>query len=243
MIKVLINGFLGKMGSETVKAVSSDSELSLVAKTDSQDNLVDAIREHSPAVAVEFTHPSCVFQNVKTLLENGVRPVVGTTGLSDAQLKEIDALARSKKLGVLVVPNFAIGAVLMMKFAVEAAKYMPRVEIMEFHHDQKADAPSGTAIKTVDLIHESGVSVNQVTLDEKELVEGSRGGSYRGVPIHSIRLPGFVASQEVVLGGLGQTLKIRHDSIARDSFMPGVLLAIRKVMDVEGLVYGLEKVL
>jgi 4-hydroxy-tetrahydrodipicolinate reductase len=131
----------------------------------------------------------------------------------------------------------------MMKFAAEAAKYMPRVEIMEFHHDQKADAPSGTAIKTVDLIHESGISVNQVMLNETEIVEGSRGGSYRGVPIHSIRLPGFVASQEVVLGGLGQTLKIRHDSIARDSFMPGVLLAIRKVMECDGLVYGLEKVL
>ena len=243
MIRILVNGALGKMGAETVKAVSGDAGLVLVAKTDATDDLTSIIKEAKPEVAVEFTHPACVKNNVELLLRAGVRPVVGTTGLSAADLADLDALARSCNLGVLVAPNFAIGAVLMMKFAATAAQYMPRVEILEFHHDQKADAPSGTAVKTADLIAETYEKINDVVLDEKELVVGARGGNYRNIPIHSIRLPGFVASQEVIFGGLGQTLKLRHDSISRDSFMPGVLIAIRKVQEITGLVYGLENVL
>ena len=217
-IKVLVNGAKGKMGSETVKAVLNAGDLELVGQTDLGDDLADAIQDTKAEVVVDFTHPSSAMKNVKAILQNKAHAVVGTTGLSPANLAEIKKLCSKYKVSCVVAPNFAVGAVLMMKFAKEAARYMPEVEIIELHHDKKVDKPSGTAIKTAELIG-------------------------KDVPIHSVRLPGLVAHQEVIFGGLGQTLKIRHDSISRESFMPGVIMAIRKVKKIKGLVYGLENLL
>ena len=242
-MRVMVNGSNGKMGSESVKAINHDTDLTLVASTDMKDDFEAVIKDKKPEAVLDFTHPSCVYKNVKTILTNGANAVIGTTGLSDEQVKELESLARIHGKSLLIIPNFAIGAVLMMKFSAEAAKYMERVEIIEFHHDKKADAPSGTAIKTADLIVETAGEVNKTVLKEEELIEGARGGNRQNIPIHSVRMPGFVASQEVILGGLGQTLTIRHDSIHRESFMPGVVLALKKSKDVKGLVYGLEKIL
>ena len=158
-------------------------------------------------------------------------------------LEQLDEISKSNNVGVAICPNFAIGAILMMQLASKAAKYLPRAEIIEYHHDKKADAPSGTAIKTAQMIQKDNPNINNVTLNETELIKGSRGGTYEQIPIHSIRLPGYIASQEVILGGLGQTLKLRHDTISRESFMPGVVLAIKEVTKTTGLTYGLENFL
>ncbi len=242
MMKVVVNGALGKMGQETVNAVHGEPDLELVASIDRDNDLAATIKNTRPDVVVDFTHPSCVKQNVITILSGGANAIIGTTGLSEADLMEIDAAAKANGLGALVIPNFAIGAVLLMTFAAEAAKYMPKVEIIEYHHDKKADAPSGTAIKTAEMIYSVNQHINSAKLDETELIPGARGGRKHNIPIHSVRLPGYVASQEVILGGVGQTLVIRHDTISRDSFMPGVILCIRKISQISGLVYGLENV-
>ncbi len=241
--RVFVNGASGKMGSETLQAIEKESDITLVGTARRGDHLGDLIKATSPEVVVDFTHPSCVFENTLTILEAGCHALIGTTGLTTDQLAECDALAKAKKLGVLICPNFAIGAVLMMKFAAEASKYMPRVEIIEYHHDKKADAPSGTALKTADMIHRVNASINAHKHDEHESIPGARGGSAHRIPIHSVRLPGYVAHQEVIFGGVGQTLIIRHDTITRESFMPGVVLAIRKVKHLQGLLYGLENIL
>ncbi len=235
--------FHEKMGAEVVLAVSREEDMTLVGKIDRFDNLAERIQTLKPDVVVDFTHPDVVNDNVKIILSEGVRPIVGTTGLSDADLKSIQTLAKKKKLGAIVAPNFAIGAILMMKFAAEASKYMPRVEIVEYHHDNKADAPSGTAIKTAEMIAATNHHINQSKLVETEIIPGARGGKKAQIPIHSIRLPGYVAHQEVLFGGLGQTLSLRHDALSRESFMPGVILSIRKVMQMDGLVYGLENLI
>lgn len=225
-IRVLVNGARGKMGSETVKAVGSAVDLELVEETDIGDDLAQAIRDTSAEVVVDFTTPSSAMKNVRSILQNKAHAVVGTTGLTKTNLSEIKKLCAKNKVNCIVAPNFAIGAVLMMKFAKEAAHYMPEVEIIELHHDQKKDAPSGTAIKTAEIIE----------ADRKNI-------KHKKIPIHSVRLQGLVAHQEVIFGGLGQTLKIRHDSISRESFMPGVIMAIHKVKKIKGLVYGLENLL
>lgn len=223
-IKVIVNGAKGKMGQETVKAVQLDKALELVAQIDLGDDLAAKIKELTPQVVVDFTTPKVVMENIRLILNTGTRAVVGTTGISPENLTEIKELCEKNKTAAMVVPNFAIGAVLMMKLSKEAARYLPKVEIIELHHDQKLDAPSGTAIKTAEMI--------------KEETKGE-------VPIHSVRLPGYVAHQEVIFGTVGQTLKIRHDSISRESFMPGVVLSIKKVVESPAgkLTYGLEKIL
>lgn len=243
-MKVLVNGAKGRMGSESVLAIQNEDDLSLVATADHVDNLAALIAEHQPDVVLDFTTPDVVMENCLTILNGGANALVGTTGLSDLQQQQLHDLAKSKEKSVLICPNFAIGAVLMMKFSAEASKYLPQVEIIEYHHDQKLDAPSGTAIKTADLIAETNPNVNSgPKVDETELLEGARGGSKHNIPIHSVRLPGFVASQKVILGGQGQTLTLSHDTIHRNSFMPGVILAIRKMGSFTGLKYGLETVL
>jgi 4-hydroxy-tetrahydrodipicolinate reductase len=225
-IKVLVNGAKGKMGKETVKAVQNAVDLDLVAQTDVGDNLAQAIKKSKAEVVVDFTQPKAAMANVKAILNSKAHAVVGTTGLSPANLAEIKKICAKNKVNCIVAPNFAIGAVLMMKFAKEAAHYMPEVEIIELHHDQKKDAPSGTAIKTAEIIDADRKNIRR-----------------KKIPIHSVRLQGLVAHQEVLFGGLGQTLKIRHDSISRESFMPGVVMAIHKVKKIKGLVYGLENLL
>lgn len=243
MIKVMVIGSNGKMGRQTVDAVSSDDSLDLVARIDTEDDLGNALALSTPDVAIDFTHPSCVYENTRKILNASCHALVGTTGLSDIQMTELGELAELKKRVVFVVPNFAIGAVLMMRFAAEASKYMPHAEIIEYHHDKKVDAPSGTAIKTAELMAQSESEINSHSIKETMIIEGVRGGRKQNIPIHSLRLPGFVASQEIILGSQGQRLTLRHDTVSRDSFMDGVCLAVKRMTDYTGLLYGLEAIL
>ncbi|MBM7868394.1 4-hydroxy-tetrahydrodipicolinate reductase [Heliobacterium gestii] len=262
-IRVLVSGARGRMGREVVKAVLGDESLALVAAVDHngmgedaavlaglpacgvllQGDLTAAIAETRPQVMVDFTNPASVLENVRTALAARVAPVVGTTGLSTKDMEEIADWAAANETGCLIAPNFAIGALLMMRFARDAARFFPNVEIIEYHHDQKLDAPSGTAIKTAELIREERQAIRQGHLQEEEKIAGSRGGDFDGMRIHSVRLPGLVAHQEVIFGALGQTLSIRHDSISRESFMPGVLEAIHRIGACKGLIYGLDKLI
>jgi len=253
LIKVLVSGALGRMGRTVADAVKNDSELELVGAVDVFDgevaglkvekNLDAALELHQPDVMVDFTRPDSVFKNVMTALEKKVSPVVGTTGLSDDAKEKIRAAAEKFQTPAFIAPNFAIGAVLMMLISKQVAKYMPDVEIIELHHDKKLDAPSGTAELTAKMISEVRPSHKQGHPAEVERLKNVRGADYDGIRIHSVRLPGYVAHQEVIFGGLGQTLTIRHDSTGRDSFMPGVLLACKKVRSLQGLTIGLDKLL
>jgi 4-hydroxy-tetrahydrodipicolinate reductase len=262
LIKVLVSGACGRMGQAVLKAVTEDAELELVGAVDIrggadtgeligmgkngivvQTDLVKAIEATQPEVMVDFTRPDVVFGDACTALKKRVSPVIGTTGLSDEAKAKLAELAREQKVPAFLAPNFAIGAVLMMVMARQAAKYMPHVEIIELHHDQKLDAPSGTALQTVEMIREVRKTLKQGNPDEVEKIPGARGAEVDGIHIHSVRLPGYVAHQECIFGGLGQTLTIRHDSISRESFMPGVVLACKKVRTLTGLVVGLDKIL
>ncbi|HWR39689.1 MAG TPA: 4-hydroxy-tetrahydrodipicolinate reductase [Patescibacteria group bacterium] len=264
MIRVIVCGAYGKMGREVMKAVHQDAELELVGGVDFQasgdrdageligvgklgisveKDLTEVIKKTKPQVMVDFTKPEAVMGNLRVALQHGVRPVVGTTGLTTVDHEEIRRLCADNNTGALISPNFAIGAILLMKMAQEAAKVMPHVEIIELHHDQKLDAPSGTALRTAELIAEVRGEMRQGHPEEVEKLTGARGAQYAGIPIHSVRLPGYVAHQEVIFGALGQTLTIRHDSISRESFMPGVVLACKRVLDLNGLVIGLEHVM
>ena len=202
-------------------------------------DLAAAIAEAQPDVMVDFTHPSVVAGTIATALAAGVHCVVGTTGLAQADLERLAADAPADTC-LFVAPNFAIGAVLMMRFAATAARFMPHAEIIELHHDRKADAPSGTALRTAALVAGARETVPAAPGRETELAEGARGALVDDVAVHSVRLPGLVAHQEVIFGGQGQTLTIRHDSIDRTSFMPGVVLAIRETVGRSGLIVGLE---
>lgn len=242
MISVIINGALGNMGKEAVLAVNEDPNLHLCAATDKTDNLHDVIAETAADVVVDLTHPSVVYENCKTILKRA-HAVIGTTGLTESQLSELDNLAKANQRAIFVIPNFSIGAILMMRFSQEASKLMDRVEIIEYHHDKKADAPSGTAIKTAELISEANPNINSEPLNEKELITGARGGSKCNIPIHAVRLPGHVADQSVIFGALGQRLTISHDTISRKAFMPGLILCVKKIQSYQGLTYGLEHIL
>ncbi|RXT13938.1 4-hydroxy-tetrahydrodipicolinate reductase [Ammoniphilus sp. CFH 90114] len=257
-IRVVVTGSKGRMGQEAVKMVMADPELELVAEVGSPrsggegasfsgvpflTSLEEALLAYKPDVLVDLTTPHVVKSHMELAILHGVRPVVGTTGLSTEDIEELDKLCREKGVGAIIAPNFAIGAILMMKFAREAARYMPHVEIIELHHDKKLDAPSGTAVKTAELIQQTRQELKQGHPDEEEIIDGARGGYYHGFRIHSVRLPGLVAHQEVLFGHVGQTLSIRHDSMNRESFMPGINLGIKKVLKLDRLVYGLENVM
>ena len=242
-IRVLVNGAKGRMGQEVVKAVTVASDLELVDQTDLGDDLIARIKASQAQAVVDFTTAAVAFENTRKILEAGVHPVVGTSGLLAEQVAELQQLAEGKGIGGLIAPNFAIGAVLLMKYVQDAAKYLPDVEVIELHHNRKADAPSGTAVKTAQLIAEARQEIPKALVEEKELFEGARGSEVHGVRVHSLRLPGLVAHQEVIFGGTGETLTIRHDSIHRESFMPGVCLACRKVIGTQQLFYGLEHLL
>ena len=242
-IRVLVNGAKGRMGQEVVKAVTAAADLELVDQTDLGDDLIARIKASQAQAVVDFTTAAVAFENTRKILEAGVHPVVGTSGLLAEQVAELQQLAEDKGIGGLISPNFAIGAVLLMKYAQDAAKYLPDVEVIELHHNRKADAPSGTAVKTAQLIAEARKEIPKALVEEKELFEGARGSEVHGVRVHSLRLPGLVAHQEVIFGGTGETLTIRHDSIHRESFMPGVCLACRKVIGTQQLFYGLEHLL
>ena len=242
-ILVLVNGAKGRMGQEVVKAVTAAPDLELVDQTDLGDDLIARIKASQAQAVVDFTTAAVAFENTRKILEAGVHPVVGTSGLLAEQVAKLQQLAQDKGIGGLIAPNFAIGAVLLMKYAQDAAKYLPDVEVIELHHNRKADAPSGTAVKTAQLIAEARQEIPKALVEEKELFEGARGSEVHGVRVHSLRLSGLVAHQEVIFGGTGETLTIRHDSIHRESFMPGVCLACRKVIGTQQLFYGLEHLL
>lgn len=262
-IKVIITGALGRMGLEAGKAIAGDEDLQLVGLVDIrgrgeklsqlselkevdvkvENDLDRVIAKTKPQAMIDFTNPQAVFNNARTALKNRITCVVGTTGLNEVELRQLEKLAIDNHTGLAIIPNFAIGAVLMMKFAREAAQYFPDAEIVELHHDQKMDAPSGTAIKTAELINQNRSSRAPRNIREFEKIAGCRGGNVGQVRIHSIRLPGLIAHQEVIFGGAGQTLKIRHDSLDRAGFMPGVLMVVKKMMERQGLVYGMENLL
>ena len=242
-IRVLVNGAKGRMGQEVVKAVKAAPDLELVDQTDLEDDLIARIKVSQAQAVVDFTTAAVAFENTRKILEAGVHPVVGTSGLLVEQVEELRQLAKHRGIGGLIAPNFAIGAVLLMKYVQDAAKYLPDVEVIELHHNRKADAPSGTAVKTAQLIADARQEIPKALVEEKELFEGARGSEVHGVRVHSLRLPGLVAHQEVIFGGTGETLTIRHDSIHRESFMPGVCLACRKVIGTQQLFYGLEHLL
>jgi 4-hydroxy-tetrahydrodipicolinate reductase len=272
-IPVIVNGAAGKMGREVIKAVAQAPDLNLVAAIDTspehQDQdagelvglseplevpitnqlesmlgYVAADRQSPAGVMVDFTHPDAVYDNVRSAIAYGIRPVVGTTGLSPEQINDLADFAEKASTGCLIIPNFSIGVVLLQQAALTASQYFDHVEIIELHHNQKADAPSGTAIQTAQLLGEIGKTFNAAVVEETEKLPGARGSlAAVGIRIHSVRLPGLIAHQEVIFGAPGQIYTLRHDTSDRSCYMPGVLLAIRKISQLKSLVYGLEKIL
>lgn len=248
MIKVAVCGAYGKMGKEVCEAVENDASMILDAKIDIQGDAYRTIEEAKKAcdidVLVDFTQPKSIYENAKFCLNNGINIVIGTTGLKDEEIEILKKLSTDNKTGCLIAPNFSTGAVLMMMFSQMAAKYFDNAEIIELHHNQKKDAPSGTAIKTALMMSQAKETFKKDNCPETETIEGSRGGtSYSDIQIHSVRMPGYIASQEVIFGSSGQIFKIRHDSMDRKCYMGGVLLAVKHVFDKKDFVYGLENIL
>jgi 4-hydroxy-tetrahydrodipicolinate reductase len=243
MINVAVLGARGRMGSEVVKAVEATDGLALVAALDLGDSL-DQLKGSAAHVVVDFTTPDSVMNNLEFLINNGINVVVGTTGFDDAKLATIKGwLSQNPSVGVLIAPNFAIGAVLMMEFAEKAARYFESAEIIELHHPAKVDAPSGTAARTAELMSAARKAAGLGAMPDATTTSlaGARGSLVGDIPVHSVRARGLVAHQEVLFGGLGETLTIRHDSIDRAGFMPGVILGIRKIVNTPGLTHGLDK--
>ncbi|MFZ4666212.1 MAG: 4-hydroxy-tetrahydrodipicolinate reductase [Prochlorotrichaceae cyanobacterium] len=269
-IPVIVNGATGKMGREVIKAVSHAPDMTLLAAIvrrsdfvgedigevigcgalevaitqDLEATLAYASQEKQIPVMVDFTHPDRVYENIRSSIAYGIRPVVGTTGLTTRQLHELAEFADKASVGGLVIPNFSIGMVLLQQAAIAAARFYQNVEIIELHHNQKADAPSGTALQTAQLLSELGQVFNEPLVPETEKITGARGAIVGdGIRIHSVRLPGLIAHQEVLFGAAGELYTLRHDTSDRSCYMPGVLLAIRKVLQLPGLIYGLDKIL
>jgi 4-hydroxy-tetrahydrodipicolinate reductase len=260
-IPVIVAGATGKMGRAVIKAIARAEDLTLIGATgrshlgedigevvgigalevpvtnDLQVLLAQGAQEKQYPVLVDFTHPSLVYDNIRSAIAYGVRPVVGTTGLTMEQVNDLAEFAAKASIGVIIAPNFSIGMILMQQAAISASQFYDHVEIIELHHNQKADAPSGTAIKTAQMLSELGKTFNPPHPVDRGTIVGEN------IPIHSVRLPGLVAHQAIIFGAPGETYTLRHDVIDRDCYMPGVLLAIRKVLSLETLVYGLEKIL
>ncbi|RQD76137.1 MAG: 4-hydroxy-tetrahydrodipicolinate reductase [Candidatus Syntrophonatronum acetioxidans] len=259
-MRVLVSGAGGNMGREVVRAVVGEEDMEVVAAVDPREkgkdigeicgltrlgieiteDLDSTLKDIKPDAAVDFTTPFVAVKNIEALIDNGVDFVVGTTGITNADVEKIREKAAEKGVKGVIAPNFALGAVLMMKLSRMVSRHFDHVEIIELHHDKKVDAPSGTAIKTAQMILEERGFESPSLPEEIEKIEGVRGGELEGIKIHSVRLPGLVAHQQVIFGGLGQTLTIKHDSLNRTSFMPGVVMALRKLSEIEGIIYGLE---
>jgi len=262
-IKIILAGPRGKMGTSAANMILNNDKFELVACLDHKHenktlnqilpqfdkevpiftNMDKLFSDIKADVFVDLTIPEVGYKHTLAALENGLRPVVGTSGFSEKEINTLRDLAKDKKLGTIIAPNFAVGAVLMMEFSKQAAKYFPDVEIIEKHHDNKLDAPSGTAVKTLELIKSVRNEKSQGHPDEYEVLKGARGAESNGVHVHSVRLPGLVAHQEVIFGGKSQLLTIKHDSFDRESFMDGIELSINKVLELNELVYGLEHIL
>jgi 4-hydroxy-tetrahydrodipicolinate reductase len=245
MTRVAVLGAKGRMGSESVRALNDAEGIEVVAEVGADDSL-DLVTESGAEVALDFTQPGAVLGNVTWCVEHGVNVVVGTSGFDDAKIAEVrELLGDEPSTGVLIVPNFSIGAVLMMQFAATAAPYFESIEVIELHHPDKVDAPSGTATRTAELIAAARAEAGSPALPDATTTDpdGARGAKVAGIPVHSVRARGFTASQEVLFGGAGETFSIRHDSIDRASFMPGVVAAVRAVSDRPGVTVGLDAVL
>ena len=262
-LKVGVIGACGRMGRNICAYVTAEEGLELVAAYDKsfagedigllsggKENGVlvakqveDILDKNKVDVIIDFTIAQTAMENIPKVLNAGINVVVGTTGIGEEEWQKYDKLAQEKGVGIFFAANYAIGAVLMMQFAEQAAKYMPHVEVIELHHDKKLDAPSGTAVTTLKRMAAVRGEMAQGNPDEYEKIAGSRGGEYQGMRVHSVRLPGYVAHQEVIFGGVGQTLTIRHDSLSRESFMPGIMLAVKKVVTFKGLVRDLDNIL
>lgn len=262
--KIIVAGPRGKMGTEAIHMIQNEPTFQLVACLDRKydgkkiSEVIPGLEQlHIPIfthpddcfqsvkadVFIDLTEPEAGFKHAKSAIEHQISPVIGTSGIAAKQLKELEQLANRASLGTIIAPNFAVGAVLMMQFAKMAAKHFPDIEIIEKHHDQKVDAPSGSAVKAADLIHSTREYKEQGHPDEKELIEGSRGANIDGIHVHSVRLPGLMAHHEVIFGGPGQSLTLKHDSYNRDSFMDGLKFTIKKVITMDKYIYGLENVL
>lgn len=241
-LRVAVIGAGGRIGSEAVRAVQAADDLELVATLGRGDRL-ETLTEAGAQVAVELTHPDAVLDNLEFCVRNGIHGVVGTTGWTDERLARLgEWLDAAPGTGVLIAPNFSIGAVLTMRFAQQAARFFESVEVIELHHPNKADAPSGTATRTAQLIAAARQQAGSAPQPDatSTALDGARGADVDGVPVHSVRLRGLLAHQEVLLGGTGETLTIRHDSLHHSSFMPGILLGVRRVVETPGLTFGLE---
>jgi 4-hydroxy-tetrahydrodipicolinate reductase len=268
-IPIVVNGAAGKMGREVIKAVSQAPDMTVVGAVDRNPSIqgqdigdiagcgpleipvtsdleatLVMAQSQGDAVMVDFTHPDSIYETIRAAIAYGVRPVVGTTGLSPEQIHDLAEFAEKASMGCLIIPNFSIGIVLMQQAALQAAQYFDHVEIIELHHNQKADAPSGTAIQTAQFLMELNKPFNAPEVEETEKMPGARGSSTEtGIRIHSVRLPGLIAHQEVIFGAPGQIYTLRHDTSDRACYMPGVLLAIRKILPLKSLIYGLDKIL
>ncbi len=262
-IRVSVAGAAGRMGRTSVRAIAQQPDMALVAALGRATgigsdagvlagagpldvritNSLEEVLRANPDVLVDFCPGPVAVASARAAVAAGISPVIGGTGMSRADITALTELCEARGVGAVIAPNFAVGAVLMIEFAKQAAKYFPHVEIIERHHDRKRDAPSGTAVKTASAIASARGSAPAPTVKEEETVPGARGGRAEGVPLHSLRLPGSVAHQEVIFGGPGQTLTIRHDSVSEESFMPGMLMAVRRVRTLSGLIYGLEHLL
>ena len=267
-IPVVVSGATGKMGREIIKAIAKAPDMNLVGAIGRQplgedigevvgigeleipvtNNLevvlAQAAQESQLPVMIDVTHPSIIYDNIRSAIAYGVRPVVGTTGLTEKQIADLALFADKASTGCIIAPNFSVGVILMQQAAIAAARYYQHVEIIELHHNQKADAPSGTAIKTAQMLSELGQAFNPTSVQEQEHLAGARGAVCgENIRIHSLRLPGLVARQEIIFGAMGETLKIEHNASDRTCYMAGVLLCVRKVLALKSLVYGLEKVL
>lgn len=237
--RVIINGAFGKMGVQASETIQEHPDFELVARLSSKDSLQEKISELKPQIVIDLTRADVVYANALAIVEAGVHPVIGTTGLLASQIEQLQGICKEKKLGGIIAPNFSIAVILMMRFAAGAAAHMPAVEIIEAHHPQKFDAPSGTALKTAEMIAKAR-QASPPNRPSKELIPGVCGGQHHEVPIHSLRLPGILAEQQVIFGNLGETLTITHRSIDRKSFMPGLVLCCQKVQRIDSLFYGLE---
>lgn len=243
MTNVIVNGASGKMGQEAVNAIHDDHNLNLIASLNREDDLESELSNNIGSVVLDLTSADSVYENTKMIISNRCYPVIGTSGLLDEQITELQALAEEFQVSGLIVPNFSLGAVLMMKFAETASKFFKQAEIIERHHPNKLDAPSGTAIRTANLISNNLKNQKIHNHKSKEIIDHALGANYKNIPIHSLRLSGSCAHQTVMFGGLDETLSITHDSMHRKSFMPGVLLACKHVQNLNGLQIGLENIM
>lgn len=242
-IRVLVNGAFGRMGQFVTKAIEAHPSLELAGQTGREYDLSDAIKDSNADVVVDFTLPDAVFKNTQTIIQAGARPVIGTSGLKENEIKLLQDACAAAKLGGVIAPNFSLGGVLVMKYAREIAKYMPNMEIIEKHHELKVDSPSGTAMRAAEMLAEGVKKANPNIKASIDTIPGSRGANLHGIPIHAVRLPGMLAHLEIIFGSPGETVTLRHDTLDRACFMPGICLACEKVMNLDKLIYGLEELL